>query len=369
MIHNTQACLAIDHIAFLYWEWLPDSHPVENCLKERTSMPIALRFSFVLAILLGLLCSLNATAKGPAYTRPKEAAAKDPDFKLQGEYAGNVADQVDVGVQVIALGGGKFQAISFLGGLPGDGWDGNHTEPIDGVKKDGAIVFESDEGAGVLKDGKMTIMHNCDEVGVLEKKNRKSTTLRAKPPEGAIVLFDGSGNEKFTDAAMDKKMLAFDPKGKGATSKQKFGSHEIHIEFRLPFMPEARGQGRGNSGLYLQGRYEVQMLDSFGLTGKDNECGGIYKISKPQKNMCYPPLTWQTYDVDFTAAKYDDAGKLVKNPKMTVKHNGVIIHRDLELPHHTTAAPVKAGPEDGPVYLQNHGNPVRYRNIWVVPKS
>ena len=164
------------------------------------------------------------------------------------------------------------------------------------------------------------------------------------------------------------RSMAFDPDGRGATSKEKFGDCMIHVEFKTPYMPEARGQGRGNSGIYVQGRYEVQMLDSFGLAGADNECGGIYKISKPKENMCYPPLTWQTYDIDFTAAKYDGDGKVTANPKMTVHHNGVVIHKDLELPKHTTAAPMKAGPEDGPIYLQNHGNPVHYRNVWVVKK-
>ena len=157
----------------------------------------------------------------------------------------------------------------------------------------------------------------------------------------------------------------------GCTSKQTSGSHQLHIECRVPYQPEDRGQGRGNSGIYFQGRYEVQMLDSFGLEGKDNECGGIYSVAQPSVNMCLPPLAWQSYDAEFTAAKYDDAGKLVANPRITVRHNGVVIHNDVELPgeRNTTAAPLSAGPEAGPVYLQNHGNPVRYRNIWVVPKA
>jgi hypothetical protein len=136
----------------------------------------------------------------------------------------------------------------------------------------------------------------------------------------------------------------------------------------LPFMPEARGQGHGNSGLYLQGRYEVQMLDSFALEGKDNECGGLYRIASPRVNMCLPPLTWQTYDVDFTAAKYDETGQKLVNAKISVKHNGVLIHENQELPGPTASAPRKEDGTPGPVYLQNHGNPVRYRNIWMVRK-
>jgi hypothetical protein len=120
----------------------------------------------------------------------------------------------------------------------------------------------------------------------------------------------------------------------------------------------------------VQGRYEVQMLDSFGLEGEQNECGGIYSVGKPAVNMALPPLTWQTYDIDYTAAVYEN-GKVKTNPRVTVIHNGVTIHDNIELPgeRNTTAAPLKAGPEPGPVYLQNHGNPVRYRNIWVVEKK
>ena len=109
------------------------------------------------------------------------------------------------------------------------------------------------------------------------------------------------------------------------------------------------------------------MLDSFGLEGKNNECGGLYELKDPDFNMCLPALTWQTYDIDYTAAKYDD-GKAVAPPRITVEHNGVVIHKDIELPidRGTRSAPVKPGPEPGPIYLQDHSSPVRYRNIWVL---
>src|SRR5690606_9010442 len=153
-------------------------------------------------------------------------------------------------------------------------------------------------------------------------------------------LFDGTNTDRWKDAKTSDDGLLMP----GTTSIETFGDHRLHIEFRLPYQPEDRGQARGNSGIYLQGRYEVQMRDSFGLEGKDNECGGIYSVSAPSINMCLPPLAWQTYDIDFTAAKYDQDGKLQSNPRITVRHNGVVIHDNVELPgeRNTTAAPVAA---------------------------
>ena len=136
-----------------------------------------------------------------------------------------------------------------------------------------------------------------------------------------------------------------------------------------PYKPKARGQGRGNSGIYHQGRYETQVLDSFGLAGKMNETGGIYSIAHPTLNMCLPPLSWQTYDVDFTAAELDDQEKIKKHAHMTVKHNGVEIHRNVKLTRCTAAAGNKnVNGVDGIVYLQDHGNPVVFRNFWIEEK-
>ncbi len=132
-------------------------------------------------------------------------------------------------------------------------------------------------------------------------------------------------------------------------------------------MPYARGQGRGNSGMYIQGRYECQILDSFGLEGKNNECGGIYSISEPIVNMALPPLSWQTYDVEFTAARYTAAGDKIKNARVTIHHNGVVIHKDLELPNGTPGK-YPEGPGNGPLYLQGHGNPVVFKNVWAIAR-
>ena len=210
----------------------------------------------------------------------------------------------------------------------------------------------------------MSVTHDSKQVGELKKVERQSPTLGAQPPPSAIVLFDGSTPDHFENGKLIEGNLLG---ATGCVSKQQFGDHSLHIEFRTPFMPLSRGQARGNSGVYVQGRYEVQVLDSFGLDGKDNECGGIYKASEPAVNMCYPPLAWQTYDIDFTAARFNDAGKKTENARISIKHNGVVIHDKLELksgtPGYKPEGPGKLG-----LFLQNHGNPVAFRNIWVVER-
>lgn len=318
---------------------------------------------FGLAALFFCATEFDALAQSPVLD-PQKA---DADYLFQGEYTGEITsngEKTKLGIQVIAQGGGKFHAVGFVGGLPGDGWPGTEKKEADGQVKDGVLVIKSEHAELVIKNS-IASVHDLSGNLIAECKKivRESPTLGKKPPQGAIVLFDGTSADAFQGGKLDGNLLV-----QGVTSKQKFQNYSMHLEFLLSYMPSARGQGRANSGCYAQGRYEVQILDSFGLSGENNECGGIYSVKKPDVNMCFPPLTWQTYDIDFTAAKFDDAGKKSADARITVRHNGVVIHDNVAVPRSTTASPLPEGREPGPIYLQDHGNPIRFRNIWVVEK-
>jgi hypothetical protein len=140
----------------------------------------------------------------------------------------------------------------------------------------------------------------------------------------------------------------------------------MHIEFKTPQLPpHVKGQGRGNSGVYIQRRYEVQILDSFGLPPKNNECASLYKFKAPDKNVCRMPGQWQSYDMIFHAAKFDGSRK-IKKARITLWHNGVLVHDKVELENKTGAGRPE-GPKPGPILLQDHGNEISFRNIWIIP--
>jgi hypothetical protein len=326
---------------------------------------------------------LTHAAGAPALvaTNPEEAG---PDFTIQGEYEGT-AGTAKIGVQVIALGGGTFQAVFLPGGLPGAGWDGKSKVLCDGKTEGTKTVFSPTAGTRKYMAGKPAefiatekfppegqkdwtaaiegdrLTGKTDSGAAIEarKVERKSPTLGAKPPARATVLLAfETGKAPSLAAWTNDKWKAMDcgcvqvvPKGGASATKEKFsGPWTLHVEFKTPFMPAARSQGRGNSGVFPPGGREVQVLDSFGLEGKGNECGGIYSSQAPRVNMCLPPLAWQTYDITYTPPKDSEPASY------KVVHNGVVIHEKVDLG--------KGG--GGGLSLQDHGNPVSYRNIWLV---
>jgi len=329
-----------------------------------------------IALALGLslgVCGWVSAADKPAkkemptFLTPEEAG---PDYKIQGEYGEAEAGKAKLGVQVIALSDDKFRAVVYPGGLPGAGWDGNKKDKveIDGKRAGDKVTFDGHGWKGEIADGSSIKL--TDDKGAevaLNKVMRQSPTLGAKAPEGAKVLYGGAEDVKnWNNGHADSRGLW----AAGCSSKEKFKDFTLHVEFLLPFRPAARGQERGNSGVYMQDRYECQVLDSFGLKGENNECGGFYQQFAPSVNMCYPALEWQTYDIDFTAAKFDGSGQKTAKATATVRQNGVVIQDHVELAHPTPGGGLsgKDNADPGPIQLQGHGNPVFYRNIWIVEK-
>lgn len=204
-----------------------------------------------------------------------------------------------------------------------------------------------------------------------------SATLGEKAPSGATVLFDGSSLEAWETRKEPAAPIQWIVKDTGALevvslrdgkknkqdlkTKAVFGDYRLHLEFKLAHKPEASGQSRSNSGIFHLGIHETQILDSFGQYGRNNDCGGIYKFREPDSNAGYPAGLWQTYDIEVKAPRIDEGGKKTADARMTVRLNGVLVHDDVALP----AAESKESAK-GPIILQDHGNPVQFRNIWVV---
>ena len=311
-----------------------------------------------------------------------QAPAKpDDDQKFQGEYAGEVSyngESIQLGVQVVARGDGRFDAIAYPGGLPGAGWlppnmiVGSGTR--EGTGAAAVVKLEGVDWGGIsrsaeIRDGKVAPLGDDGRpLAAFAKTERSSPTLGEKPPAGAIVIFDGDGPVDEQTRLVRPRITEDGLLMEGATTKDAFGDARLHIEFQVPYLPGNADQARGNSGVYLQGRYEIQVLDSFGSQPKSNGCGGIYRVAKPDITMSFPPLAWQTYDIDFRAPRFD-AGRKLEPAQVTVLHNGVMIHDRVKLEGPTPGGLDAEEQPTGRLHLQDHGDPVRFRNIWVQPKS
>ena len=191
-----------------------------------------------------------------------------------------------------------------------------------------------------------------------------------KAPSDAIVLFDGENCDAFENG--DKCKVedgAFTIGPGGIRSKQSFGDMQLHVEFATPEEVKGSGQGRGNSGVYIMGKYEVQILDSYeNETYFDGQAAAIYKQSPPLVNASRGPGQWQTYDIIFDAPRFNEDGSVAKPARVTVLHNGVLVQHAYELQGGTSynkPPSYSKHPEKLPFNIQYHGNPVRFRNIWV----
>jgi hypothetical protein len=320
--------------------------------------------------LLFLLVPAAALAQEQGKEKPNpktaftSAAEAGPDFAWQGEYRGYYGawgSSQGVGLQVVARGDSRFDGVIYAGGLPGGGWDGRTRTKLFGSRDGERLTLEGPREHVEITPSSAVLTDVDGRVANFRKVDRHSWTLGSPPPSGATVLFDGTSLEHFArGAAMTEDGLLKE----GAITAAPVGDFQLHLEFQLPYMPYAQGQARANSGVYIQQRYEVQILDSFGLEGAANECAGLYRQTAPDVNMCLPPLVWQTSDIFFHPAQWNSRGDKVGGAQITVLHNGFTVHNGRLIPSKTGAGKAETS-ELLPIALQNHGNPVRFRNIWI----
>jgi hypothetical protein len=301
---------------------------------------------------------------------------KDQDFSLTGEFAGTVQPSrfgsQSFGLQVVAMGGGRFQGRLLIGGLPGAGWNGFAQIRLTGERDGRRLTLLGGPYtislAGIAKTATMRYKDGDLTLGMLQRVDRESTTLNATVPTGGNLLFQGGEDDICGTYLWNKAELTDERYLKaGAESHYGYRDFKLHVEFRTPFMPNARGQARGNSGIYLNGRHEIQILDSFGLAGGEDDCGSIYRSKRPDVNMTLPPLTWQTYDITYQAPVFNAKGKKVENAVVTVLQNGVLIHDHIEIEGQTGLHAPEESDELMSLKLQDHGCPVVFRNIWIAP--
>lgn len=209
-------------------------------------------------------------------------------------------------------------------------------------------------------------------------KPGKTFSHLAPAPSDAVVLFDGSNLDQWTLGGgkapwkVENGYMQVEPGSGSIRTKERFADFQLHIEWATPAQVEGNGQGRGNSGVLFNGIYEVQVLDNYeNQTYPDGQAGALYGQTPPLVNASKPPGEWQTYDIIFESPRWDDDGKLVKKAAVTVIHNGVVLHHRRELTGTTSHQQVgtydRAHDPEVFIQLQDHGNPMRFRNVWLRP--
>ena len=297
---------------------------------------------------------------------------------------GNARNNPGLVARVIGLGNNRYE-IQIL-----EEFDkrADFKVKTEAVWKNGKMTFDQNGFSGKITNDSFT----GKKAGVafdtpfsLKRVHRTSPTMGKKAPENAVVLFDGSDLDAWErQGGGDPTWLTKDgyfevlPKkdnnnvGGSINTRQSFGDVKVHLEFRLPYEPEHRGQKRANSGFFMPGGYEGQILDSYGLDGMWNECGALYKQSPPRVNMCWAPGVWQTFDVEFKRLRRDSEGNKVDHAEFTVWHNGVKIHNSFQIKGATSntqkGRELGESGKNGGLSLQDHSNKIQFRNIWVVER-
>jgi len=306
-----------------------------------------------LVVVVGVLVAGAACAGAPS------------DLEVQGTYEGVWKAEKAEGkleADVVALGDNAYKvyATQYVNDKPAS------KAELDGKAEGDKLVFAGKVGnvdwEGVYAPGEVRGRIGQDATFEIKRIVKEPPTLGKKPPEGAVALLDG---KSFDNVTKRNKTEEWKLVGEGGvevarggirTAGAFEGSFDAHIEFRCNFKPAARGQGRGNSGFYLPNGTEIQVLDSFGFAPDKGSCGALYGQKPPDVNASLPPMQWQTYDVEYRMKS--KKGRKTGKPWVTVLHNGIKIHDDVEL---------SRAPRNGGFHLQDHGNPVCYRNFWVLP--
>lgn len=313
----------------------------------------------------------SATASQPdSDQKPSDPAEEKPDLDsaLMGEFVGEVkteAETTQLALQIRPVGGSQFEAISYIGGLPGtDGCVLDQTNQYVGLLSGETLILSGGKQAiFVDADGCTVVGRDGTQSGRLQRVIRQSDTLGASPPDGAIVIYGGPDNMAVDGSTTEDGLL-----NKGALIQPMAQDFDMHVEFRLPLMSNQDGQSRGNSGIYLQSRYECQVLDSFATLPVFNGCGSLYRFRKPILNACFPPGTWQTYDIHFTAARWNADGSKSRETHITSWLNGILVQDDVALP-----GPTGLGKSEAatllPTKLQDHGDAVVFRNVWMIDRG
>ncbi len=318
--------------------------------------------------------------------------ADDDDMVMgvyEGDFTEDAAANYDIRAQVVGLSATKYKVVFFLSesGGPELRVEAEGKRKSIGKDKDdkplyGPVSFEGDldvDGTMMPMEGTIDkeaftgTIDTADGAFALKRVFNEPPTLGKKAPAGALPLMDGTKETWLNQWEAVDGPWCFQSDGsvevcsKSNKTKQELGSGLYHIEFRTPYMPTERYQGRGNSGVYILGRYEVQVLDSFGTIPAWDLVGGIYKVAIPEADAALPPLQWQTYDITFTAPEFDASGKKTKDAIINVVHNGITVHDNLVLPDCTPGGLTSVEGTSGSLMFQHHGNPVRFRNVWFLP--
>ena len=330
-------------------------------------------------IIAALLLVLVGVAITPVYGNDISKIYPTELDPLVGNWQGRWSPQQevnpDITAQVVSLGRGRYKirlATKLFMRCP-------VLAIIETTLKKGVLKFNEQGYQGEIRDGRFTGARRSGKITFeMTKLIYESPTLGAAPPENATVLFDGTNFDAWDNSEgwviTEEGAMMVTPDTSDLVSKEKYKNLKLHVEFRTPFQPKERGQSRGNSGVFVQDVYEVQVHDSFGHEGCFDECGALYKVSAPYVNAALPPTHWQTYDITYRAARFNEAGVVEEYPRMTVLHNGYVIQKDQEIPEITAWTEeerLKPPPNaSGTIKLQSHGaHYVQYRNIWMVEEK